>query len=199
MPPTREQLKHATQQRVVDTAGRLFRERGFAETTVRDIAEASGVSAGTVMAVGDKNALLVSVFDSMVAAEHGQRAVSEVVESTDTGRGTCSGRLLALVTPFVTLFTNSPVLARSYASILVSGTHESLLFTGLAARLNEEFRAAITVHGCTAQADTPVVAGALYFAYIGTLFTWSARGSSDPEELLSSLQATFTTICTCKE
>lgn len=198
MTSTREQLRQATQQRIIDTAGQLFRERGFAETTIREIAETSGVSVGRVMVVGDKNDLLIHVFDDMIAAEHMRRAEHES-EAAPPAHNTCSDRLVALVQPFVTLFTTNPILARHYASILVSGTHESILFTELAARIDKEFRSAIGLHDCTAPAGAAQKARALYFAYIGTLLTWSARNSSEPAELLSHLGATFATICDCKE
>jgi hypothetical protein len=108
-------------------------------------------------------------------------------------------RLGVLVQPFVAMFTGSPELARSYASILVSGTHSSSLFTELAARLVEEFATAITQHECTSQADAPAKAKALYSSYVGTLFTWSALGFDDPPGLTNSLRTSFAAICTCKE
>ncbi|MGO1802910.1 MAG: TetR/AcrR family transcriptional regulator [Microbacteriaceae bacterium] len=196
MTTTREQLKLSTQSRVLDAASQLFQERGFAPTTVRDIAETAGVSAGTVMTVGDKNALLVTVFDSLVAAEHAQRAG---IDLQSTAIGACVDRLSALVQPFVVLFTGSPDLARSYASILISGTHSSSLFTDLAAQLIDEFATAITMRGCSSQADAPTKAKALYAAYVGTLFTWSALGSVELSSLTESLRTTFAAICTCKE
>lgn len=171
---------------------------GFATTTVRQIAEEAGVSAGTVIAVGDKNALLVQIFDAMVAAEHARRAGADPV-TAGAGADSCVNRLITLVEPFVALFTESPELARSYASILVSGTHASSLFTELAARLVDEFGAAITVRGCTEQPDAHAKAQALYTAYVGTLFTSSALGSDDFSDLESSLRATFGAICACKE
>ncbi|NNG34796.1 TetR/AcrR family transcriptional regulator [Nakamurella aerolata] len=194
----REQLKHATQLRVLAAASRLFRERGFAATTVRDIAEAADVSAGTVMAVGDKNALLVRIFDAMVADEHGRRAGRDRQLSVN-GSDSCVQRLSVLVQPFVAMFTGSPELARSYASILVSGNHSSSLFTELTDRLVEEFATAVTEHGCTSQADAPAKAQALYAAYVGTLFTWSALGLADPSRLTDSLRTSFAAISICKE
>lgn len=193
----REQLKQATQLRVLDAANRLFQERGFAATTVRDIADAAGVSTGSVMTVGDKSALLVQVFDSLLEDEHSRRdlVTSQPVEDADR----CAKRLKMLVQPFVTMFTGRPKLSRAYASILVSGAHSSSLFTSLAARLLEEFVVAITEHGCTSGADAPAKAQALYAAYVGTLFTWSALGSDDPAGLTNSLESSFETICTCKE
>lgn len=198
MASTREELKRTTQKRVVDAAGRLFQERGFAATTVRDIAEASSVSIGTVMAVGDKSALLVRVFDLLVDAEHRRRARTGTA-SVANGDGTCVSRLSDLVRPFVVLFTGNQDLARAYASILVSGQHASALFTDLAARLVEEFREAITDRGCTPSEDGPAKANGLYLAYIGTLFSWSARGWADPSEIDADLRGTFASICLCKE
>lgn len=194
---TREQLKQATHLRVLDTARRLFQDRGLAATTVRDIAQASGVSVGTVMTVGDKNALLVQAFDTMVTAVHAQRAGYAPPLGGDSD--TCVGRLDVLVQPFVSLFTENPELSRTYASILVSGTHSSVLFTDLAAALINEFTTAITTHGCTSQTDAPTKAQALYAAYVGTLFTWSARDSLDPSGLTTRLHTVFATICGCKE
>lgn len=193
MATTREELKQATRERVVDAAGGLFRERGFTATTVRDIARTAGVSTGTVMAVGDKNTLLVRVFDALVAAEHARGA------DTDPSDTTCVDRLGSLVQPYLALFLRDIDLARTYASVIVSGTHTSALFTDLAARLVEEFRAAITVRGCTPPSDAPARAQALYLAYLGSLFAGSARGPVAPSGIVDDLRTTFATICTCKE
>jgi AcrR family transcriptional regulator len=207
MAPTREELTQATRSRVLDVAGRQFQEHGFAATTVRDVAAAAGVSVGTVMAVGDKSALLVQVFDSLIAAEHDRRISSVPSTASAAGdgagggpdAGTCADRAGALVQPFVALFTGSPELSRTYASILVSGAHASTLFTDLAAQLTDEFAAAITLRGCTAQAEAPVRAQALHAAYVGTLFTWSTRGTDDPSGLTDRLRAVFAAVCACKE
>lgn len=198
MASSREELKRATRSRVLEVADQLFQERGFTGTTVRDIAEVAGVSAGTVMAVGDKSALLVSVFDAMIAAEHERRAPS-APGTTVPAVDTCVDRVEELVRPFVLLFTGRHELARTYASILMSGQHSSSLFTQLADQLIEELAAAITVRGCTPTAAAAGAAQALYSAYVGTLVTWAALGSDDPTALTQRLRDTFAAICTCKE
>lgn len=218
MTPTRQEMRLVTEQRVITAAATLFRERGFAATTVRDIAKSSGVSIGTVMAVGDKSTLLVRVFDSLVGDEHRRRtetgtpaangrAWDRIAHSTDeqapgAGRepGTsCADGILALVRPFVTILTRWQDLARTFAGIVASGNHSSSLFTDLADTLIDEFEAAVTEHGCTRPGTGRATAEALYFAYIGTLFSWSARRASDPRELEAGLHRTFTAICTCPE
>ena len=44
---TREDHKERTQQRILDVALALFRQKGFRETTMRDIAEGAGIALGT--------------------------------------------------------------------------------------------------------------------------------------------------------
>ena len=112
--PTRSDMKAETQRRVLAEADRLFRERGLAATTVRDIAAASGVSVGTVMAVGDKSALLVKVFDSLIEETHAAR------RETPPRGGNRVVRVLSLVEPFLQLFASRQELARAYGSILLS-------------------------------------------------------------------------------
>lgn len=52
----------------------LFATNGFAATTVRQIAADAQVSVGTVMAVGAEEALLVTSFDTWIAAVHHARS-----------------------------------------------------------------------------------------------------------------------------
>lgn len=47
--------------------------------------------------------------------------------------------------------------------------------------------------------DAPAKARALYAAYVGTLFTWSALGAEDSSELMNTLEASFAAICACEE
>ncbi|MDA2811583.1 TetR/AcrR family transcriptional regulator [Nocardiopsis sp. RSe5-2] len=195
MARTREELRQATRRRVVDAAARLFQERGFAAATIRDIAEAAGVSVGTVMAVGDKKGLLVLVFDGLIAEGHRERSAG----SGSGAEGGCVDRLMGLVRPFVGMFTARLDLSRAYASVLVTGEHTSTLFTSLAERLVEEMRAAITRHGCIPDADAAAKARALYFAYIGVLFAWSGRTAADTAELDTGLRDAFAAICDCRE
>lgn len=60
--PVREARARRTRAHVVATAGRLFAERGYAGTSVRQIAAAAGVSLETVTQTGRKADLLVAAF-----------------------------------------------------------------------------------------------------------------------------------------
>ncbi|PPG02581.1 hypothetical protein C5E06_08950 [Pseudoclavibacter sp. RFBI5] len=212
MSTPRVEVKRLTHSRVVDVAAHLFVEKGFAGTSIRGIAQAAGVSVGTVMSVGDKSALLVRVFDLLVEAEVAERsaAVDQArpagtqrpafadIAGTDAG-GNCPDRLVGLTAPLVALFTRHDELARAYASILISGGREAGLFSDLATGLTERFRTVITERGCTAEEDAAARAGALYFAFVGLLFTAAAGGTSDPEALSADVRGAFGAICACPE
>jgi AcrR family transcriptional regulator len=60
--PVREARARRTREHVVATAGRLFAERGYAGTSMRQIAAAAGVSLETVTQAGRKADLLLAAF-----------------------------------------------------------------------------------------------------------------------------------------
>lgn len=67
----------ATRAEILGTARRLFADRGYARTSVRDIASAAGVSPQTVYdSVGSKRAL-VSGLNDLIDEEVGLRAIVE--------------------------------------------------------------------------------------------------------------------------
>lgn len=172
----RTMARAETEHKVLCAAQELFDEHGYTDATIRDIACRAKVSVGTVMSVGDKEALLVQIFDQLIEAEHQHR-------TPITAEG-CVERCLELVRPFLTLFVERLDLARVYASILLSGRHSSEVFQALGERLIQEFEDAITTEadcahlGATAQrsatAQPHAIAKALHAAYIGTLFIWAS-------------------------
>jgi AcrR family transcriptional regulator len=83
-PSLRERRAQLTQDEILRAARRLFADRGYARTSVRDIAQAAGVSAQTVYdSVGSKQALVARLND-LIDAEAGIGAiVREAAESGD--------------------------------------------------------------------------------------------------------------------
>lgn len=64
----RERKKQQTRDAIVAEAGRLFGEQGFQATTMEEIAQAAGVSAGTLYNYfGTKNTVLLAHIESRVA------------------------------------------------------------------------------------------------------------------------------------
>jgi AcrR family transcriptional regulator len=83
-PSLRERQAQLTRDEILRAARRLFAERGYARTSVRDIAEAAGVSAQTVYdSIGSKQAL-VSRLNDLIDAEAGIGAIAaEAAQSHD--------------------------------------------------------------------------------------------------------------------
>lgn len=79
----RERKKHKTRETLAQAGAELFVERGYAETTLADIAEAAEVSTRTVFAYFDsKEAILFSGWQRLCGAF--ARALAEQPESQDS-------------------------------------------------------------------------------------------------------------------
>ena len=83
-PKMRERQAELTRNEILGAARRLFAERGFTRTSVRDIAQAAGVSAQTVYdSIGSKQAVVARLND-LIDTEAGIAAiVGAVAESKD--------------------------------------------------------------------------------------------------------------------
>ncbi|WP_319447737.1 MULTISPECIES: TetR/AcrR family transcriptional regulator [unclassified Mycobacterium] len=161
---SRADAKADTRQRVLAAADRLFREQGFAATTVRRIAAEASVSVGTVMGVGDKDGLLIAIVDHWIAAVHAARdRNARVPPLTKTE---AAERLIATVEPFVAYFQSDRDLYREYAAVVARGRHRSRTFTELADELVADFERIFRAAG---HANSAAAARTLYLAYIGVL------------------------------
>jgi len=75
-PSLRQRQAQLTRDEILRAARRLFAERGYTRTSVRDIAEAAGVSAQTVYdSIGSKQALVAKLND-LIDAEAGIPAIA---------------------------------------------------------------------------------------------------------------------------
>jgi len=83
-PSLRERQAQLTRDEILKAARRLFADRGYTRTTVRDIAEAAGVSSQTVYdSIGSKQAI-VSRLNDLIDAEAGILAIAgAAAQSTD--------------------------------------------------------------------------------------------------------------------
>ncbi|NUO56728.1 MAG: TetR/AcrR family transcriptional regulator [Hamadaea sp.] len=76
--PTRDEGARRTRQAIVTTAAKLFAERGYAATSLADIATEAGVARPTVFAsFGSKPALLRHVLDQALAGDDAPVAVAD--------------------------------------------------------------------------------------------------------------------------
>ncbi|GAA3220049.1 TetR/AcrR family transcriptional regulator [Nonomuraea helvata] len=165
---SRAERRQLSRGKVLAAAERLFRERGFDATTVRQIAAEAGLSAGSVMAVGDKHGLLVAIFDGWIDAMHRERdrARSEqpLADAVDD--------VIALAEPFFDYFVLDRELSREYAATIVRGRHDSAIFQNLRLTLIGEIQQVLSRAGHD-EDRAGRAARSIYFAYLGILMTMS--------------------------
>ena len=83
-PSLRERQAQLTQAEILKAARRLFAERGYTRTSVRDIAEAAGVSAQTVYdSIGSKQALVLRLNDLIDEEAHVREIAGVAATSND--------------------------------------------------------------------------------------------------------------------
>lgn len=105
----RERSRQARLSRIKEAAWALFVERGYAATTLRDIAARADVATGTIfLHVSDKADLLLMLFSEAIAAQ------SEDVFSPQRCSGPLGEVLPGLFTPFLKLYRPHPELAREF-------------------------------------------------------------------------------------
>ncbi|MUL63867.1 TetR family transcriptional regulator [Mycobacterium sp. CBMA 234] len=181
---SRAAARDETRAKVLASAERLFRGQGFADTTIRQIAADAGVSTGTVMGVGDKDGLLIEVFDDWIATIHRDRQSGDESPDSLTPDGTVDA-VMGLLAPFLRYFAEDPALSRQYSSIIVRGSHESAIFRDLAVALVAELEAVLARAGL-AEAEAARGARVVYFAYLGIVMTGgnhASGGASVPDQL----------------
>src|SRR5919205_3682589 len=67
--PLRAEQAQRTRAAVLDAAGRCFLDKGYAATTMKDVAAQAGVSVQTVFGQGSKAALLLACVDRAVVGD----------------------------------------------------------------------------------------------------------------------------------
>jgi AcrR family transcriptional regulator len=162
---------------IEDVASELFRERGYAATSVRDIARALDIQGASLYShVRSKEEVLWSIVDR--AAERFENAAEQAEQATDqagqASRG-CVDRLRALVRAHVRVVTADP----EYASVFayewksLSGPHRAEM-----ARRRDAYEArfrALIVEGITCRAFAsvdPAMASAFLLTALNGIATW---------------------------
>jgi len=168
-PRGRTQRGEQTRLRLYDTAVRRIAERGWEATTLRDIAEAAGVSVGLLYRYfPSKRAVVLELYDAL-SAEYAQRAAS-------MPPGRWRDRVLfALRTSLEVLDPHRATLA-ALVSVLVGDAHEGLFAPGTAfsrRRVQTVFVAAVVD---ASDAPRGILAPALgrlaYLVHLAVLLWW---------------------------
>jgi AcrR family transcriptional regulator len=162
---------------IEDVASELFRERGYAATSVRDIARALDIRGASLYShVRSKEDVLWSIVDR--AAERFEQAADQAEQPPDQtkpGSRTCVDRIRALVRAHVSVVTADP----EYASVFayewksLSAPHRAEM-----ARRRDAYEArfrALIVEGIACRAFAPVdpaMASAFLLTALNGIATW---------------------------
>jgi AcrR family transcriptional regulator len=99
----RDEQARRTRARIVQAADELFRERGYAKATMKDIAERAGVARDTVHAVfGNKAALVPAIVDLRLVPDESVPNVAESRAGQAVMNETDPRRQLELFADFIT-------------------------------------------------------------------------------------------------
>ena len=192
---SRDEKRRGTTDTVLAAAADLFQEQGFEATTIRQIAAAAGVSVGRVMSVGDKDFLLLKVFDQRITDEHAALSSSPGIdpspEEVETN-AVVADQVLQIIRPFFQLFAADKQLTRHYAAALVKGKNESAVFNELADELATNIARVLSRYEQD-QDDVIRITRVVYNAYIGVLFTWGAD-KFDTQEAIEEMSETLNWI-----
>ena len=178
--------KEATKSRILDAARLHFERDGFEQASIRDIADAAGVAAGTVLLhFADKASLLhAALHDDLEAAI--ARSLSEPSD------GPLLGRLCAVVRPFYAYYEARPRLSK----VLL---RESLLaeppwrerFAEQAQRVVRHVAGLVEQARATGELDPKAQPELLAIAfasfYYFVLIGWVQQGVPDPMALFEGL------------
>jgi len=168
-PPGQTAQGAAAKQRLSAIAVKLMAERGYASTTLRDVAKEAGVSVGLLYRYfPSKRAIIIALYDEL-SADYARQAL-------DLPRGKWRDRFtFALKTSLAVLAPHRMAL-RALIPVLV-GDPEEGVFAETAAfsrvRVQGAFEAAVTD---SSDAPPPIVAAALgrllYLAHLAVLLWW---------------------------
>jgi AcrR family transcriptional regulator len=177
------ETKAATRQQILLAAQRLFREKGFAEATTRDIARAAGIASGTLFNYFATKEVVLAV----LAAEAVGEACGEALKPEGEAAETLEEELFALVATTLRklkpLRKHLPALLETALSPLAHSASED----DAAGELRTDHLEAVTALAeRRGHAELSPTALQLYWTlFTGVLVFWAKDASPKQEETLA--------------
>jgi AcrR family transcriptional regulator len=176
------QTKAATRQRILDTARRLFADRGYDATATRDIARAAGIASGTLFNYFPTKEAIVACLANEAITQAGEqkREGGGRAESVEEALFSVIATSLRKLKP---LRKHLPILLETSLSPLATGTDEDDDATSLRAEHLEAVVALAAEHGL---GELPPTALQLYWTlFTGVLVFWASDESPKQEDTLA--------------
>jgi AcrR family transcriptional regulator len=164
-------------ERIIASAGRLFGEKGYHNTTTAEIAEAAGVAAGTIyIYFSSKEELLVAVFEEFLGL-HIQRLREGVARES-----TPEAKLRRLISLGLELMEANPDSARIFLSQLRQSTAMIKMVAKRSSRVYKDIIEEILEEGVRhrvcRQMNVRSAASMLFGAFQSTVLDWVADDCS---------------------
>ncbi|MFG2102666.1 TetR family transcriptional regulator [Micromonospora echinaurantiaca] len=161
-----------TRQLILDTAMRLFRERGYAQTTMRAIAQEAGVAVGNAYYYFGSKDHLIQEFYTRAQVEH--RAAAQPVLDRESD---FAARLAGVLHAGIDVLTPSHDFAASFFKTAAEPTSPLSPFSAESSAPRQAAVAlfAEVLDGSTAKVDAelrPQLPELLWLAYMGVILYW---------------------------
>ena len=164
-------------EKIIASAGRLFGEKGYHNTTTAEIAEAAGVAAGTIyIYFSSKEELLVAVFEEFLGLHMDRLREGVARESTP------EGKLKRLISLGLELMEANPDSARIFLSQLRQSTTMIKMVAKRSSRAYKDIIEEILEEGVRRnvcrQMNVRASASMLFGAFQGAVLDWVADDCS---------------------
>ena len=195
----RERAKLDKQQKILDAAEALFREKGFEATTTREVSERAGIAAGTLfLYVKDKVELLLWVYAQKIRATIAEieKRFAALQKSTQRpAKETWEKEAISFFQPFFKLYAKDPATAREFVKqqMFSQGEGEARErndFLTLIVAWLERGKSAGIVAAATPSQTVAATLFAVYFLHLGG---WLLKGG-DSAPAIKALQSHFSTV-----
>ena len=177
----RERSKKERQDRIMLAARKLFAERGYDATTLREVAELAGLGLGTLFNyISDKRDLIYLVFNQEVSM------VTDTSLAAPRSWQSFSEKILSMIEVYYRLFGSEPILSRILLSEVLQHTPGFHLAEYISTRDRfirgmEEVVAGAQAAGEIGSAESAeLIARHIFFSYSAALRWWLAS-SEYPE------------------
>ncbi len=195
----RERAKLDKQQKILEAAETLFREKGFEATTTREVSERAGIAAGTLfLYVKDKVDLLLWVYAQKIRgtiAEIERRFVAIQKSTQRPTKEDWEKEAIDFFQPFFKLYAKDPATAREFVkqqmfAVSEGSARERNDFLALIVGWLERGKAGGIVAAGTSSHTVAATLFAVYFLHLGG---WLLKGG-ESAPAIKALQSHITTV-----
>ncbi len=184
----RAKQKAETRKRILEATEEIFREKGFEDATLREVAERAGITAGNIyIHFTDKVALFVEVVKAGIDGE-----VAEALQTYPLDAPILD-QLLHVPRRFLGFYAQNPPLARQFLreSLFLTGPEKELIDLNSAGYLQfvtAQIEASKGRGEVQPDADSALLASACFRLYLTVVMDFVTSADPDPDASITELR-----------